>query len=118
VATATRNARILERLLGSLDRHAGRRRQRLGHGDRAVRYTEAWEHETFAEEQARWERGDREYARVCEQVRVAEGEEASQRADDAKADWDACAAPQRQANDDAERADHVGSPAPSKLEVE
>ncbi len=118
---------ILRKLLNSRDRHA----------DRAVRYTEAWEHETFAEEQARWERGDRAYARICEEVRLAEGEEASRRASDAKAEWDACAAPQRQANDDAQRAHHVNSPAsgikpapvripdqpalsnePSKLEVE
>ncbi|MHB1835017.1 MAG: hypothetical protein ACYCXW_08630, partial [Solirubrobacteraceae bacterium] len=35
------------------------------------------------------------------------GEEASRRADEAKADWDARVASQRQANDDAHRADHV-----------
>jgi hypothetical protein len=87
--------------------YAGWRSQRFGQGGRPVRYTEAWEHETFAEEQARWERGDREYARICEDVRLANGEEASRRADDAKAKWDACVAPQRQANDDAERAHHM-----------
>ena len=87
--------------------YAGWRSQRLGQGDRAVRYTEAWEHETFAEEQARWERGDREYARICQDVRLANGEEALRRADDAKANWDASAAPRRQANDDAQRAQHM-----------
>ncbi len=74
-----------------------------------LRHTEAWEHETFAEEQARWERGDPEYARICEQVRQAKdkGEEASLRADRAKAAWDARMARQRQAADDAEKARHA-----------
>lgn len=46
-----------------------------------------------------------EYARICEQVRQAKknGEEASRRADHAKAEWDARVAPQRQANDDAQK---------------
>jgi hypothetical protein len=89
--------------------HAGKRWYKFGHADRFVRYTEAWEHETFAEEQARWERSDPDYAQVCEQVRQAKdgGEEASRRADQAKADWDARVATQRQANDDAQRAHHV-----------
>ena len=104
--------------------------QWLGRRDQAVRYTEAWEHETFAEEQARWERSDPEYARLCAEVRQAKdrGEEASRRADEAKAEWDARVASQRQANDDAERAaqPNVRGPAtrnpvsdePTKLEAE
>jgi hypothetical protein len=65
--------------------------------------------DTFAEEQARWERSDPEYARLCERVRRAKdsGEEASRRADEAKAEWDARVATQRQANDDARRAHYV-----------
>jgi hypothetical protein len=100
---------ILQKLLRSGGRHAVRRWHRFGHGGQAVRYTEAWEHETFAEEQARWERSDPEYARICEEVRQAQdrGEEASRRADEAKAEWDARVATQRQANDDAHRADHA-----------
>jgi hypothetical protein len=100
---------ILHKLLHSGDGHAARGWRWLGHRDQAVRYTEAWEHETFAEEQARWERGDPEYARLCEGVRQAkdEGGDASWRADEAKAEWDARVASQRQANDDAHRADHV-----------
>ena len=62
---------ILRKLLRSGDGHAARGWHRFGHGDQAVRYTEAWEHENFAEEQARWERSDPEYARICEQVRQA-----------------------------------------------
>ena len=87
----------------------GGHRQRFGHGDRAVRYTEAWEHETFAEEQARWERSDPDYARICEAVRQAKrgDEQASQRAHEAKAEWDARVATQRQTNDKAQRAHHV-----------
>jgi hypothetical protein len=79
------------------------------HGDQAVRHTAAWEHETFAEEQARWERSDPQYARICEAARLAKerGGEASRRADEAKAEWDARVAPQRQANDDAQRAQHA-----------
>jgi hypothetical protein len=88
------------------DRHAARGWFKLGHGDQAVRHTDAWEHETFAEEQARWERSDPEYARICEQVRQARqrGEDASRRADQAKAEWDARVATRRQADDDAQRA--------------
>ncbi len=100
---------ILQKPRQSSDGHAARGWHRFGHGDQAVRYTEAWEHETFAEEQARWERGDPEYARICQDVRRAKrvGGEASRRADDVKAEWDARAAPQRRANDDAQRADHA-----------
>jgi hypothetical protein len=101
---------ILQKLRDVHDRYGVRGRQQFGHADHEVRHTEAWEHETFAEEQARWERGDREYARICEEVRSAEGDEASLRADDAKADWDVCAAPQRQADDQAERVRHVNLP--------
>ena len=97
--------RILRKLLPSGDRHAAR----------AVRYTEAWEHENFAEEQARWERNDPEYARICEDVRQARdrGEEASRRADQAKANWDARVATQRQAGDDAQRARHAANAEPT-----
>ena len=100
---------ILQKLLQSGDEHGARGSHRLGHRDQAVRHTEAWEHETFAEEQARWERSDPEYARICEAAREAKdrGEEASRRADEAKAKWDARVATQRQANDDALRAHHV-----------
>jgi hypothetical protein len=100
---------ILQTPLQSGDGHAGKRGYKFGHADQSVRYTEAWEHETFAEEQARWERCDPDYARICEQVRQAKdgGEEASRRADEAKADWDARVATQRQADDDAQRARHV-----------
>ena len=100
---------ILQKLLHSGDGHAARGWHEFGHGDQAVRYTEAWEHETFAEEQARWERSDPKYARICEQVRQANkiGGEASRRADEAKAEWDARVATQRQANDDAQRAHHA-----------
>jgi hypothetical protein len=89
--------------------HAGRRWYKFGDPGVAVRHTDVWEHETFAEEQARWERSDPEYARLCEDVRRAKdgGEEASRRADEAKAEWDARVAKQRQANDDARRAHHV-----------
>jgi len=105
---------ILQRPRPSGDTHASRRRHRFGRSVRAVRHTEAWEHETFAEEQARWERSDPEYARICEEVRRAKdrGEEASRRADEAKADWDARVAPQRQAHDAAQRAHHSCSVAP------
>lgn len=100
---------ILQKLLQSGDGHAARGWHRFGHGDQAVRHTEAWEHETFAEEQARWERSDPEYARICEAARQSKdgGEEASRRADEAKAKWDAHVATQRQANDDAQRAQHL-----------
>ena len=91
------------------DRHAGKRWYEFGHDDQAVRHTNPWERETFAEEQARWERSDPEYARICEQVRQARqrGEEASRRADQAKAEWDARVATQRQADDDAQKARHA-----------
>ena len=81
----------------------------FGHANKAVRHTEAWEHEDFAEEQARWERSDPAYARICEEVRQAKknGEEASRRAEEARAESDARAAPQRQADDDAENAHHA-----------
>ena len=100
---------ILRKLLRSSDGHAARGWHRFGDGDQAVRYTEAWEHENFAEEQARWERSDPEYARICEQVRQARerGGEGSRRADEAKTEWDARVYTQRQANDDAQRAHHA-----------
>jgi hypothetical protein len=100
---------ILQKPSHSGDGHAGKRRYKFGHAAEAVRHTEAWEHETFAEEQARWERSDPAYARICEQVRRArrEGEEASRRADQAKAEWDARVATQRQANDAAQNAPHA-----------
>jgi hypothetical protein len=100
---------ILQEPPRSGDGHAARAWRWFGHRDQAVRHTEAWEHETFAEEQARWERGDPEYARICEEVRQAreKGGEASRRADEVKAEWDARVASQRQTNDDAQRADHA-----------
>jgi hypothetical protein len=100
---------ILQKLLRSGDGHAARRWHRFGHRVQAVRYTEAWEHENFAEEQARWERSDPEYAGICEQVRRANepGGEASRRADEAKAQWDARVYTQRRADDDAQRAHHA-----------
>jgi hypothetical protein len=100
---------ILQKLLQRGDGHAARGWHRFGRDDQAVRHTEAWEHETFAEEQARWERSDPEYARICQQVRDAKerGGEASLRADEAKAEWDARVATQRQADDDAQRARHA-----------
>ncbi len=100
---------ILQKPPRSGDGYAVRGWHRFGDGAQPVRYTEAWEHETFAEEQARWERSDPEYARICEAVRRAEerGGEASLRADEAKAEWDARVATRRQANDDAQRADHA-----------
>jgi hypothetical protein len=58
----------LQKLLPSGDRHTARGWHRFGHRDQAVRYTESWEHENFAEEQGRWERSDPEYARICEEV--------------------------------------------------
>ena len=91
------------------DSHAARGWHGFGHRDQVVRYTEAWEHETFAEEQARWERGDPDYARICEQVRLAKkwGGGASRCAIEAKAEWDARVGARRHANDDAQRADHA-----------
>ncbi len=100
---------ILQKLPRSGGGHARKRWYKFGDGDEPARHTNAWEHETFAEEQARWERSDPDYARICDQVRQAtkNGEEASQRADQAKADWDARVATQRQANDDAQKAQHA-----------
>ena len=100
---------ILHKLLQRPNGTAARGWHRFGHDDQAVRYTEAWEHENFAEEQARWERSDPEYARICEEVRQArkKGGEASRRADEAKAEFDARVATQRRENDDAQRADHA-----------
>ncbi len=99
----------LQEQLKRSDGHAAKRSIRFGHSDQAVRYTEAWEHENFAEEQARWERSDPKYARICEDVRHAKrrGGEASLHADDAKAAWDARLAAERQADDDAQRAHHA-----------
>jgi hypothetical protein len=99
---------VLNKPPHSGDGHAGRGRYQFGHADDAVRHTNAWEHETFAEEQARWERSDPEYARICEQVRQArkKGEETSRRADKAKAEWDARVATRRQADDDTQKAQH------------
>jgi len=95
---------ILQKLPRRGDGHARTGWFKFGDGDEAVRHTNAWEHETFAEEQARWERSDPAYARICEKVRRAKnnGEEASQRADQDKAEWDARVATQRQANDAAQ----------------
>jgi hypothetical protein len=100
---------ILQKLVQSGDGQALRGRHRFGHGDQVVRYTEAWEHETFEEEQARWERSDPEYARICDEVRQTQdrGGEASRRAVEAKAEWDARVAMRRQANDDGQRARHA-----------
>jgi hypothetical protein len=100
---------ILQKPQQSGDGHAGKRWYKFGHADPSVRYTEAWEHETFAEEQARWERNDPAYARICEQVRQAKerGGEASRCADEAKADWDAHVATRREADDAAQRAHHA-----------
>ncbi len=98
---------ILKQSPRSGNLHARPRWPRFGLADYAVRHTEAWEHENFAEEQARWERNDPEYARICEAARRAPetGEIASRRADEAKAEWDARVAPQRQANDAAQKRD-------------
>jgi hypothetical protein len=98
---------ILQKPRQSGDGHARKGWHRFGHADEPVRHTDAWEHETFQEEQARWERSDPEYARICEEVRQAKGERASLQADEVKAKWDARVATQRQANDDAQRAHHA-----------
>jgi len=81
----------------------------FGHAAEAVRQTDAWEHENFAEEQARWERSDPAYARICQAVRQTkqQDEETSRRADEAKAEWDARVATQRQADDAAQKAHHA-----------
>ena len=100
---------ILQKPPQSGDGHAPKGWYKFGQADEVVRPTDAWEHETFAEEQARWERSDPTYARICEDVRRArkKGEEASRRADDVKADWDARVGRQREANDAAQKAHHV-----------
>jgi hypothetical protein len=100
---------ILQKPQQSRDGRAGKRWYKFGHVDDAVRHTDAWEHETFAEEQARWERSDPDYARICEAVRQEKkrGGEASRLAEEAKAEWDASVATQRQSNDAAQRAHHA-----------
>jgi hypothetical protein len=100
---------ILQKPPQSGTRHRKTHWYKFREADEAVRHTNPWEHETFAEEQARWERSDPAYGRICEQVRDAknEGEEASRRADEVKAEWDARVATQRQANDDAQKALHA-----------
>ena len=100
---------ILQKPRRSGEGHAARFWHRFAGGAHVVRHTDPWEHETFAEEQARWERTDPEYARICDEVRRARdrGEEASRRADEAKAEWDARLASERQANDAAQRAGHA-----------
>lgn len=99
---------ILQRARQSRDGLVGADRPKFGHADHVVRHTDVWEQENFQEEQARWERSDPEYARICDEVRRAHntGEKASRPADQAKAKWDARVAPQRQADDDAQRARH------------
>jgi hypothetical protein len=54
------------------DVYRARGGHRFGDRDQLVRYPEAWEHETLAEEQALRERSRLEYARVCEEVRQAQ----------------------------------------------
>ncbi len=99
---------ILQKARESRDGLVGADRPKFGHADHVVRHTDVWEQENFQEEQARWERSDPEYARICDEVRRAPktGEKASRHADQAKAEWDARVAPQRQADDDAQRARH------------
>ncbi len=90
----------------SANRPAGTRWYKFAHPDQAMRPTVPRGHETFAEEQARWERADPAYARICEQARQTKdkGGWAAQRAEQAKAEWDARAATGRQATDDQENA--------------
>jgi hypothetical protein len=104
---------ILQKPPQSGTRHRRKHWYKFREADKAVRHTHAWEHETFAEEQARWERSDPAYARICEQVRQAKnnGEKASRRADEVKAEWDARVATQRRANDDAQKALHASQAA-------
>jgi hypothetical protein len=64
------------------ERPAATRRYRSGNADETARRTDASEHETCGEEQARWER-------------------------ETKAEWDARVATQRQANDDAQKVRHA-----------
>jgi hypothetical protein len=96
-------------ILTNRRQHRDRHAVRPGHKGETTRHTDAWEHETFAEEQARWERDDPEYARICESVRQAKkkGEQASLSADEIKAEWDARVATQRQDNDHAQMARHA-----------
>ncbi len=100
---------ILQKAPQSGTGHTGKRWLRFGHASKSVHHTEVWEHENLAEEQARWERREPAYARICEEVRRAKknGEEASPCAEEAKAEWDARVALQRQANDDVEKAHHA-----------
>jgi hypothetical protein len=100
---------ILRKPSHSGDGHAVKGGPKLGHAGEVVRHTDAWEHENLEEEQARWERSDPEYARICETARQAkdQDEEASRRADQAKAEWDARVAPQRKAAEDGEKARHA-----------
>jgi hypothetical protein len=102
---------ILQKPPESGDRHTAKGWHKFGHAEEGVRRTDAWEHENFAEEQARWERSDPEYARICNQVRRAtsRGGEALRRAEEAKAQWDARVATQRQASDDAQKARHASN---------
>ncbi len=81
---------ILQKPRQAWARHARKGWYRFGRVREAVRHTDVWEHENFEEEQARWERSDPEYARICEDGRQAKGkgEEASWRADEAKAAWE------------------------------
>ena len=91
------------------DRHARKGWYTFGHAAETVRHTDAWEHENFAEEQARWERSDPEYARICRAVRQTKhgDEDTSRRADEAKSEWDARVATQRRADDAAQKAHHA-----------
>lgn len=91
------------------DGHAATRWYKSGHTDETTGHTDAWEHETFGEEPARWERGDPEYAELCEAVGQAKekGEQASLSADKTNARWDARVACQRAADDDAQKARHA-----------
>jgi hypothetical protein len=71
------------------DRHAATRWYRSGQRNETALHTDALGHETFAEEQARWERDEPEYARD-EPVRQVKGtgEQASLSADETKGEWD------------------------------
>lgn len=91
------------------DGHAATRWYKSGHTDETTGHTDAWEPETFGEEPARWERGDPEYAELCEAVGQAKdkGEQASLSADKTNARWDARVACQRAADDDAQKARHA-----------
>jgi hypothetical protein len=99
---------IVQQLRKRGDGHARQTWHRFRRRD-AARHTHAWEQENFEEEQARWERGDPEYASLCDAARRAKagGGQASLHADQAKADWDARVARQRATDDDAQRARHA-----------